>query len=311
MDDIRDHLEIIIITYNRAVLLHNTMDALLKSPFKMCHISVLNNASTDNTIEICNSYQNKFPNLTIITNKINIGGNANILRAIETSNGKYTWVLCDDDEYDFSYCDDLIEAIIGEKAELIHVGAHTDVPWNFGGNINTPRNLLKNGYSFFRFSSFLPCNVFKTESFYPYIISCYNNIVNSYPHMPFFISFYEENKNIYITKNRIVKAVMGYQACPYKDFYLYWLNTALLLKKTSERVIMFRDPFLINSTIKKIIFPVSVLNTIVHYRFSIINHYNLFGFSIFLLSLILLPMYFLCFCIKELYMKLKNHSGIT
>jgi glycosyltransferase involved in cell wall biosynthesis len=293
MENIKDHLEIVIITYNRASLLQNTLNALFSSPFTMCHITILNNASTDNTLEICNTYLDKFHDLSIITNKINIGGNANILRAIEISNGKYTWVLCDDDEYDFSDCNDFIEAIISEKTELIHVGAHTDVPWNLGGVIDTPRNLVKKGYSFFRFSSFVPCNVFKTSSFYPFIVSGYNNIINGYPHIPFLLSFFELNKNIYITKNRIAKAVIGYQPYSSKDFYMWWLNSSLLLNNKKERIIMFMDQFEKKNIIKNIYLPVKFLLLFFQCKLPIGKYIDLFGNIYFLFSFPLLPFVFI------------------
>jgi GT2 family glycosyltransferase len=300
MQNIKNYLEIVLITYNRAEYLRSTLLALAESPFSECHITILNNLSTDNTLEICNSFINRFSNLTIITNKVNIGGNANILRAVETSNGKYTWILCDDDEYDFSYCDDLIDAIIDEKAELIHVGGHTDVPWNFGGRLDTPRNLVNDGYSFFRFSGFVPCNIFKTSSFYPYIISGYANIANSYPHMPFLISFFDNNKNIYITKNRIVKATIGNQPLSYRDFYMCWLNTSFLLNNKKDRITMFLNPFHLNNKIKKILFPLPVLNALICYNIPISKHLYLFGSLTFILSLIFLPFYFIFFKIKTL-----------
>ena len=304
MEDIKDYLEIVLITYNRATELKNTLDALCKSPFAVCRITILNNASTDNTLKVCNSYLDEFANLTIITHKVNIGGNANILRAVETSNGKYTWILADDDEYDFSDCDDLIEAIITEKAELIHVGAHTDVPWNLGGNLDTPRNLVNKGYPFFRFSSFLPCNVFRTEAFYPYIIQGYDNIINFYPHMPFLISFYELDKYIYITKNRIVKAViiryLSYHKNILREINVGWFNTVLLLKNKKERKMVFKEQ-LGNSITKKMYLPLHVLLTIILYRIPITKYYQLFGITIFLCSLVLFPVFCIYFVARKVF----------
>ena len=112
MEDIRNYLEIIIITFNRCSLLEKTLDSLMKSPFSVCNITILNNASTDNTLDVCNNYMDKFLYLDIITHKFNIGGNANILRAVETSKGKYTWILADDDEYDFAGCNDVFKILV-------------------------------------------------------------------------------------------------------------------------------------------------------------------------------------------------------
>jgi len=309
MESIRDHLEIFIVTYNRESYLQKTLDMLCESPFAICHITILNNASTDDTLKICNDYKNKFYNLSIITNKINIGANANMLRAIEISNGKYTWILADDDEYDFSNCDDFLEAIFYEKADLIHVGAHTDVPWKFGGELNSPRNLCRKGYPFFRFSSFVPCNVFKTKYFYPYIIQGYKNIVNLYSLMPFFMSFHELNKDIYITKNRIVKAVIGQQRYSIRDFYEGWLNTSLLFRSKNDQILMFRNQFSDDfntkyNIMKKKLFSVAVLFRLIRLRVSLVKHYNLFGGVLFLGSFILLPLFCFYLILKKSMNKL-------
>ena len=78
-----DNLEIIVITYNRAELLGTTLDRLAASPFSTCRITVLNNASTDHTQQVVWQKQSLFTNLRLVSNVVNIGGDANILRAVE------------------------------------------------------------------------------------------------------------------------------------------------------------------------------------------------------------------------------------
>ena len=60
--------------------------------------------------------------MMIVRHPKNIGANPNILRAVETSNSIYTWIICDDDFYDFSDCLDIIDAINSEKFDLISPG---------------------------------------------------------------------------------------------------------------------------------------------------------------------------------------------
>ena len=100
----KEKLEIIIITYNRANYLKKTLEELTssKSPVKNCRIRILNNASTDNTIEICEKFKRNFNNVSYITNKYNVGGNANIAKAIELADKEYFWILGDDDLYDWT-----------------------------------------------------------------------------------------------------------------------------------------------------------------------------------------------------------------
>ncbi len=230
---LEDKLDIIIVTYNREIYLKKTLEYLLYSSFNKCRITVLNNSSSDKTLEICNKYKDQFIDFFIVTNSINIGGDANILRAFEYGDKDYIWVLADDDEYDFSSCEDIINTINEGEVELIHVGAHPDTEWNWGCT-SSPKELVKMGYPYFRNSSFLPCNIFKRSAFIPYIQAGYRNIPNMYPHMPYLLSIYSENKPVYISSRRIVKAVIGNQDYSYKNFVHGWVNTSYLLKSQKD-----------------------------------------------------------------------------
>lgn len=239
------------------MFLDNTLKELSNSPFSNCNITILNNASVDNTLSVCNHYLGILPFFTILTNKINIGGDANILRAVETSNSEYTWILADDDEYDFSNCDDLINIILNGEVDLVHVGANTDVPWCFGGMKDIPRKLISKGYDFFVKTSFIPCNIFRTKEFYPYLINGYRNIANFYGHMPFLFSFFEDNREIYITRNQIVKrGKITINAISTKDYLTGWINTASLLKDKNDRKIYLKDTLFIKGRSRKIFYTV-------------------------------------------------------
>jgi glycosyltransferase involved in cell wall biosynthesis len=302
MENIRNYLAIIIITFNRCLLLEKTLNSLKNSPFAVCNVTILNNASTDNTLSIYNNYKDKFPHLNIITHKFNIGGNANILRAVEISNGKYTWILADDDEYDFNDCDDIFKIIIEGRVDLIHVGAHQDVPWDFGGRLDTPRNLLKGGYLFFRSSSFIPCNIFKTASFYPYIISGYDNISNFYPHMPFLMSFFEHDKIVYLSKRQIVKAVIGNQNYSQKDFIIGWANTACLFHARNDRILVFQNQFLIGTLLKRWFLSTSILKIFIclMIKHPFIKFIDIYGFPRFMISVFLFPSYIIYKILKKI-----------
>lgn len=231
---IDDKLEIIIITYNRCKLLNNTLVQFLDSPFKDCKITILNNCSSDDTLFVCENYLEKFSNFKIITNKINIGANANILRAVEIVNSDYVWIVCDDDDYDFSYCGDIIDCVINDKVDIINVGAHVEDEWKFGGQLKCVKDFVNNGYPFFKAASFVPNNLFRASKFVPYIISGYKNIPNMYPHMPYLLSNYAQNNLMYISKNRIVTAGIGMQTYDSRDWAQGWLNTSNLLKIKSD-----------------------------------------------------------------------------
>lgn len=153
---IEQKLQIVLITYNRSYFLNRTLKQLFsdESPIKNCDITVLDNASTDKTAEIVSEYQKKFPNLSYKKNPINIGGNANIVRAFETgalSGKKYVWVLCDDDYYDWSNFGAVSEAM---KYDVDCIGV---------SRYAIPNNELNNpAYQFFQLT-FVPAGIYKTE----------------------------------------------------------------------------------------------------------------------------------------------------
>lgn len=60
-------------------------------------VHVNDNASTDNTLEICNQYKNR-PNFNVVSNEVNVGMHKNIFKGIELDyNQDLTWIIGDDD----------------------------------------------------------------------------------------------------------------------------------------------------------------------------------------------------------------------
>ena len=112
----QNELEIIIITYNRKKYLQLTFEKLLEenSPVKNCQITVLDNNSTDDTRDYTESLKETHSNIRYIKNKYNVGGNANIAKAIELAEKKYFWILGDDDKYDWDNWDEVEQAINDE-----------------------------------------------------------------------------------------------------------------------------------------------------------------------------------------------------
>lgn len=169
---LKEHLEIILITYNRKACLEKTLNAVLaeSSPVKDLQITVLDNASTDGTSEYLQNLSAQKPNLKHIRNNKNIGPNANIAKIFEIASKPYFWPLCDDDAYDFSS--------FGEAEQAIKDGADLII-------VNT--ELTKGDYSFpnmYRLLTFLPAAIYKTANITPTtLININNNIPNWFPHL--------------------------------------------------------------------------------------------------------------------------------
>ena len=111
--NLKDTLEIILITYNRKEYLENTLKQIFasSSPLSGLDITILDNKSNDGTSELVQKYSKRYSNIKHVINNRNIGGNANIARAFEIASKKYVWVLCDDDNYDFTHFDEVVEGM--------------------------------------------------------------------------------------------------------------------------------------------------------------------------------------------------------
>lgn len=119
---LKDELEIFLITFNRKDKLKDTFEKLLaeNSPVKEFEIKILDNESTDGTKELCMEYAGKYPNLIYTRNKINVGISGNIIKAMEMASKKWLWVICDDDDFDWSAWSEIEQALISDKYEIVH-----------------------------------------------------------------------------------------------------------------------------------------------------------------------------------------------
>ncbi len=93
------NLDVIVLTYNRANYLKIMLESLCNQTATGFNIKVLNNASTDNTVEVVNSFIQKYPNrnISIITNEKNLGNPGNFKRSQEIAQNEYTAIFHDDD----------------------------------------------------------------------------------------------------------------------------------------------------------------------------------------------------------------------
>lgn len=243
-------LDIFITTYNRSDKLAKTLDYFANSPFRTCSITIFNNASTDDTLDMINSKKQLFADLKVITHPINIGGDANIIRTVEYCTKEYMWIVHDDDNFDFSDCQDLMQILCEGKVGLIHVGAHVEPIRNkFSGKLGNIKDFMSCGYPYFKFSSFTPCNIFKYQEIIPFVRAGHENIHNHYAIMPFLISKFENNDLLYITKKQICKASVGVQS--YDDEFLVksWFGTSFLFKNNQDRRSYFCEQFSSNSSL--------------------------------------------------------------
>lgn len=115
-------LEPVLITYNRSAELHQTLEAFINAGLTDINLHVLDNASTDNTKSVVIEAQKNWPNLTYNCNPHNIGGNGNILRAVEITSSEYSWIIGDDDAWHLKDIGELLGTLNDGEADIIRLG---------------------------------------------------------------------------------------------------------------------------------------------------------------------------------------------
>lgn len=245
--ELKNTLEVILITYNRKKYLQHTLEQLFdkKSPVKNLDFTVLDNASTDGSSELIESYCVKFPNIKHIRRPRNIGGNANIASAFSIVSKKYYWIVCDDDEFDFSAWQEVENAI---KAEYDIIMLN---PSRIVGDITLPR--LLNG------TTFVPSVIAKSENITESVLyDTFENVTNWFPQLAPVCavinkkgSFYVTSKDIvYDTLNEIKNSGPGHKKikgisdqAKHKFFYPCYINSLYLIKDKKLRAELVDDFF--------------------------------------------------------------------
>lgn len=85
-------------TYNAAATIRETMNSLLKQTYSNLLIHVVDNASTDTTIEIVEKIDD--PRIVIHRHESTVVAEANFTRCIELASGRYTAIFHSDDIYE-------------------------------------------------------------------------------------------------------------------------------------------------------------------------------------------------------------------
>ena len=127
---VTDDLQVVLVTYNRRRALGHTLGRVFAadSPIRGCSVTVLDNCSTDGSGGLLAEAAAAHPNLSVVSRRRNIGGNANIVRAFELADRKYVWVLCDDDDFDWSRWPAVEEALASGVYDLIYTVSRLSRP---------------------------------------------------------------------------------------------------------------------------------------------------------------------------------------
>lgn len=134
----KENVSVIISTYNSKEYIGKTLDSILQQIYKNIEIIIIDDCSTDGTIEyIKDNYNNE--NIRIFKNDKKLGINSNRKKAIIYSKGKYIVFLNDKDRFiDSKYIEDAVDTMEKNKKIAIVCGNH--ISYNLSKTIMTEQN---------------------------------------------------------------------------------------------------------------------------------------------------------------------------
>jgi glycosyltransferase involved in cell wall biosynthesis len=196
---------------------------------------VLDNASTDATAEVCARWEADLERLRTVRHPKNVGASANYLHAIELATAPYTWVICDDDEYDFGRFGDVAEAICAGEFDLVSLGSAGTYRWVRG--VATTTTALRRSHPGFHFvSSFVPSLIFRTDLFDSAALSQgYRAAANLFPHFPFLTACAMESRSIYVAREQVLFRNEGQNVLSPLHFLTLWVNNCRTIADRSLR----------------------------------------------------------------------------
>lgn len=103
-----DKISIVVAVYNAEKYLKKCIESLLNQTYDNFEIILVNDSSTDNSLEICNQYSNLHSNVFTFSNERNVGVSATRNRGIDISSGEYICFVDSDDYVEPNYVEKLI-----------------------------------------------------------------------------------------------------------------------------------------------------------------------------------------------------------
>lgn len=102
-------------TYNRDEFLPRALDRLLSQTHENLEIIVSDNASNDDTPEICRDYEDKDPRVRYVRQETNRGPVENYAEVLRRASGKYFMWHADDDYFDLTFVEKAIEVLESDE----------------------------------------------------------------------------------------------------------------------------------------------------------------------------------------------------
>lgn len=134
-------LSVVIPVYNAQFYLENCIESILNQNFEDFELLLINDGSTDSTLDICQEYERKDKRIRVF-NKTNSGVSDTRNYAINKIKGEYVLFIDSDDWIENNTFGSLFEVVDSNNPDLIIFGISIDVE-SEKNNINSILNYYK------------------------------------------------------------------------------------------------------------------------------------------------------------------------
>ncbi len=115
-------ISIVVPAYNKDPYIKQCMDSLVNQTLKNIEIIVVDDASTDNTLQILRDYEKKDSRVKIIAKTLNGGLHMARKTAVQATSGDYVLFVDADDEIELKACEVLYLYVSSHPADILHFG---------------------------------------------------------------------------------------------------------------------------------------------------------------------------------------------
>ena len=122
MEGLRFLVSIIVPVYNVENYVERCLLSLLNQTYKNLEILIVNDCSTDSSLEICKSIAERDTRVQIFSNKVNVGISSTRNVGLERISGEYVIFVDSDDFLDKNFIEIMLEEAISSSSDLISCG---------------------------------------------------------------------------------------------------------------------------------------------------------------------------------------------
>lgn len=115
-------ISIVVPAYNKEPYIKQCMDSLVNQTLKNIEIIVVDDASTDNTLQILRDYEHKDSRIKIIAKEHNCGRHVARKTGVQSTSGDYVLFVDADDEIELKACEVLYSYVSSHPADILHFG---------------------------------------------------------------------------------------------------------------------------------------------------------------------------------------------